>query len=144
MNAWMLRKAYVLSETHDNKPSCLNGTDQELLPILSALGDIPRLKIMRLLRIQEQCVCNLTKALELKQSTVSHHLRILKDVGLVRDRRDADDSRWIYYSINDDRITLLRNAISMYIETTKTNTTLASCEHKFAKLNRCCRCKKGE
>jgi ArsR family transcriptional regulator len=56
-----------------------------------ALGDETRLKIL------EQCVCDLTDALEAGQSLMSFHLKTLKDAGLLRDRRQGDGStiRWI-------------------------------------------------
>ncbi len=71
----------------------------DLLAALQALADPSRLKIVRLLRRREQCVCHLTEALDVKQSTVSHHMAVLKKAGLVVDRRDETDARWVYYSL---------------------------------------------
>jgi ArsR family transcriptional regulator len=48
------------------------------------------------LRDGEQCVCELTDALDAGQSLLSHHLRVLKEAGLVTDRREG---RWSYYSL---------------------------------------------
>jgi ArsR family transcriptional regulator len=71
----------------------------DLLVVLQALADPSRLKIMRLLREREQCVCHLTEALDVKQSTISHHMSVLKKAGLIVDRRDEKDARWVYYSL---------------------------------------------
>ncbi len=54
---------------------------------------------MALLREREQCVCHLTEALDVKQSAVSHRTAVLKRAGLVVDRRDETDARWVYYSL---------------------------------------------
>jgi ArsR family transcriptional regulator len=62
-----------------------------------ALSDETRLEIVRLLSHGERCVCELQDALEAAQSRLSFHLRVLKDAGLVTDRRDG---RWVHYSLN--------------------------------------------
>jgi len=64
--------------------------------LLKALANETRLKMLRLLSIREMCVCELTVALDLTQPTASHHLNILQNVGLVRDRKDG---KWVFYSV---------------------------------------------
>ena len=66
-----------------------------------ALADETRLRILERLADGEQCVCDLTTALESGQSRLSFHLRTLKDAGIVTDRRQG---RWVYYSVNPDAI----------------------------------------
>lgn len=61
-----------------------------------ALADETRLRILGMLLDGERCVCDLTAALDAGQSLLSHHLKTLKDAGLVSDRRDG---RWVHYSI---------------------------------------------
>ncbi|GEM_PF-355334 len=73
--------------------------DFDLLPVLQALADSSRLRIIRMLREREQCVCHLTESLGLSQGTISHHVGVLKRVGLVLDRRDETDARWVYYRL---------------------------------------------
>lgn len=72
---------------------------EDLARLLKAIADPARLQVMSLLRsveAGEACVCDLTTPLGLSQSTVSHHLKILADAGLVRrDRRGT----WSYYSL---------------------------------------------
>ena len=62
-----------------------------------ALSDKTRLEIVELLSHGERCVCELQDTLDAAQSRLSFHLRILKDAGLVTDRREG---RWVYYSLN--------------------------------------------
>jgi ArsR family transcriptional regulator len=62
-----------------------------------ALSDATRLELLAVLRGGEQCVCDLTDALETGQSRLSFHLKVLKDAGLVTDRRDG---RWVYYALD--------------------------------------------
>ena len=61
-----------------------------------ALSDATRLGILEMLRGGERCVCDLQDGLEAAQSRLSFHLRVLKEAGLVTDRREG---RWAYYSI---------------------------------------------
>jgi ArsR family transcriptional regulator, arsenate/arsenite/antimonite-responsive transcriptional repressor len=65
--------------------------------LFHALSDETRLEIVQRLRGGERCVCDLTDLLEAAQSRLSFHLKVLKDAGLVSDRREG---RWIHYSLN--------------------------------------------
>ena len=62
--------------------------------LFKALADETRLKMLRLLSLREMCVCELTVALNLTQPTASHHLNILKNVGLLKDRKEG---KWTFY-----------------------------------------------
>ncbi len=66
------------------------------LRFLKALADPTRLRLLRLLLDKPLCVCELTFALKMEQSRVSHQLQILRAAGMVEDRRDG---RWIIYQI---------------------------------------------
>lgn len=74
---------------------------QELSLFFKALSEEPRCQIIQLLFEQEMCVCELMEFLQMSQPAVSHHLRILKEAGLVKDRRDG---KWIYYSLEQDKL----------------------------------------
>ena len=65
------------------------------------LGDPTRLKIILALRGGEMCVCDLAAFVGLSESAVSHQLRRLKDLSLVRPRRDG---QILYYSLDDDHV----------------------------------------
>lgn len=62
--------------------------------LFHALSDATRLAILEMLRGGEQCVCDLQDHLDAAQSRLSFHLRVLKDAGLVEDRKEG---RWSYY-----------------------------------------------
>jgi ArsR family transcriptional regulator len=64
--------------------------------IFHALSDATRLAALDMLRDGERCVCELQDALAVAQSRLSFHLRVLKEAGLVTDRREG---RWSYYAV---------------------------------------------
>ncbi len=75
--------------------------------LLKALSDPRRLKVFDMLMQGVQCNCEIAAQLGLSLSLVSHHLRILRQAGLVQRERDADDARWIYYSVDRQALTQL-------------------------------------
>lgn len=64
--------------------------------LFQALSDETRLAVLEMLRGGERCVCELQDALDAAQSRLSFHLRVLKEAGLVQDRKEG---RWSYYSL---------------------------------------------
>lgn len=85
---------------------------EELAGVFRALGDPGRLRLLSFLAAQpggEACVCHLTEPLGLAQPTVSHHLRVLTDAGLLeRERRGT----WIYYRLRLERLGELCGALT--------------------------------
>ncbi len=71
---------------------------QKLSLLLKIISDNSRLQILCILQNGEHCVCQLIEHVKLSQSLISHHLKDLKDFGLVIDRKD---SKWAYYSLTD-------------------------------------------
>ncbi len=69
--------------------------------LFHALSDETRLSILKRLRHGERCVCELTDVLDAAQSRLSFHLRVLKEAGLVTDRREG---RWMYYTLNAETL----------------------------------------
>lgn len=80
----------------------------ELAGALKAIADPARLRLLSLIQAQpghEACVCNLTKPLGLSQPTVSHHLKVLLNAGLVeRDQR----GNWAYFRVREEPLAALR------------------------------------
>jgi ArsR family transcriptional regulator len=76
--------------------STVSPTLPALARLFHALSDQTRLSLVALLRDGERCVCELTESLGTGQSRLSFHLRILREAGVVQDRRDG---RWVYYSL---------------------------------------------
>lgn len=64
-------------------------------------GDSTRLKVLYALSISEMCVCDISSMLDMKQSAISHQLKILRQARLIKYRRDG---KVVYYSLNDDHI----------------------------------------
>src|SRR5215207_8481984 len=69
--------------------------------LFHALSDSTRLSILQRLRFGERCVCDLTDALDAAQSRLSFHLKVLKEAGLVTDRREG---RWMYYTLKPESL----------------------------------------
>lgn len=69
--------------------------------LFHALSDSTRLAILEMLRGGEQCVCDLQEDLDAAQSRLSFHLRVLREAGLVADRKEG---RWSYYRIVPDAL----------------------------------------
>jgi ArsR family transcriptional regulator len=74
---------------------------QRAAELFHALSDGTRLSILHRLRFGERCVCDLTDALDAAQSRLSFHLKVLKDAGLVTDRREG---RWMYYTLSTNAL----------------------------------------
>jgi DNA-binding transcriptional ArsR family regulator len=73
-----------------------------------AVADPTRLKILKALNHYELCVCELMLLLNAQQSAVSHHLRILKDAGLVTERRQG---KWSFHRLAGDRLRMVLKAL---------------------------------
>lgn len=86
-----------------------------LLNILKTLGEGARLDIVLLLASGEKCVCEIFENLELPQNLASHHLGILRQSGLIVNRREG---KWVYYSLNRKNIKELQKLLTK-IGTTK-------------------------
>ena len=82
-------------------PSATALDTERAVALFHALSDPIRLSILQLLRGGERCVCDLQDDLETAQSKLSFHLKVLKDAGLVSDRREG---RWSYYTIVPDAL----------------------------------------
>jgi len=69
----------------------------EFIRVMKALSDPNRVKLLKMLQEREMCVCELRAALRLAQPTVSKHLKILEEAGLVRREKDG---LWVNYTIS--------------------------------------------
>ena len=77
------------------KPVC------DVAELFKILGDATRARVICALTISEMCVCDIAALLEMSSSAISHQLRILKQSGVVKNRRDG---KTIYYSLADEHI----------------------------------------
>ena len=115
-----MSKSAVLSLTAVQTVACCSPLSREPLsrdaaariaPLLKALADPVRLRLMSLVASHdggEACVCDLNDAFELSQPTISHHLKVLHDAGLVeREKRGV----WVYYRISSAAMSALATLI---------------------------------
>ncbi|WP_455821545.1 ArsR/SmtB family transcription factor [Clostridium butyricum] len=70
---------------------------EENARLLKALSDSNRLRIIRLLSCGEKCACEILKSFDFTQPTLSHHMKVLIDCGLVECRKEGT---WNYYGLN--------------------------------------------
>ena len=84
---------------------------EQIAPLLKALADPVRLRLLSLVASHEggeACVCDLNDAFELSQPTISHHLKVLHDAGLLeREKRGV----WVYYRASGNALTGLASLI---------------------------------
>lgn len=81
---------------------------KKAVALFHALSDETRLALLDRLKEGEQCVCELTDAMSTGQSRLSFHLKVLKDAGLVEDRREG---RWMYYSLSSQAVEELEGLV---------------------------------
>lgn len=80
----------------------------KMAEMYKALGDETRLEIVTMLFGKELCVCDIIDACAKSQPAISHHLRILKQAGLLQDRKDG---KWVFYRINYEQVKLVKDFI---------------------------------
>ena len=92
----------------------------ELIRVFRAFTDESRVRVLELLCAGEQCACVLLESLQISQPTLSHHMKILCDSGIVKSRRVGP---WHYYSINANGCKYASRLLTI-IANRKLNTTL--------------------
>ena len=100
--------AAKINEVTDALPD--EDTLDELEELFKIFGDSTRIKILYALHIKEMCVMDISLALGMSQSAISHQLRVLRQTRLIRSRRDGKN---IYYSLADEHV---HTIISMGLE----------------------------
>ncbi|MDH4154164.1 MAG: metalloregulator ArsR/SmtB family transcription factor [Nitrospira sp.] len=97
---------------------------KKAVELFHALSDETRLALIDRLKDGEQCVCELTDAMKAGQSRLSFHLKVLKDAGLVEDRRDG---RWMYYSLSVRAIEELEGLVDSLKRVAKSAVSAGRC-----------------
>lgn len=75
--------------------------NKKMAAMFKAFGDENRIQILELLRDGERCACMLLEEMKITQPTLSHHMKILCDSGIVVGRKEG---KWMHYSISEDGI----------------------------------------
>lgn len=94
---------------------------------LRVLAEPKRLLIFHLLMEGVQCNCELGEALEMSPNLISHHLRVLREAGLVDSERDPFDARWVYYSVNLDTLAALNRAFGAFFDPARVQPRRLTC-----------------
>ena len=79
----------------------MDSSIRECAKVFKAFCDENRLQILELLRSGEKCACKLLDALHISQPTLSHHMKILVETGIVKCRKQG---KWSYYSVDKERL----------------------------------------
>jgi len=95
--------------------------------MLKALAEPTRLSVFDMLMEGVQCNCEIAQRLGLSLSLISHHMRVLRQVGLVRSERDPDDARWIYYSIDRQALVQLDREMRHLLDASRIQPRVPSC-----------------
>ncbi|MCQ4936442.1 ArsR/SmtB family transcription factor [Anaerotignum propionicum] len=78
----------------------------ENVGLFKALADTNRLMIVDMLSCGELCACKILEKFQITQPTLSHHMKILCDCGLVKGRKEG---KWMYYSLNSAKVQDFKN-----------------------------------
>jgi ArsR family transcriptional regulator len=87
----------------------MNESYMENTLLFKALGDTNRLMIVDMLSCGELCACMILEKFNITQPTLSHHMKILCDCGLVKGRKDG---KWTYYTLNEQRVQSFRDFLT--------------------------------
>ncbi|MGA2972207.1 MAG: metalloregulator ArsR/SmtB family transcription factor [Candidatus Bathyarchaeia archaeon] len=91
------------------------GTFRQLEAFFAALGDVTRLRMLKVIADEELCSCEVMAALTLTQPTTSHHLGILERAGLLSSRRNG---KWVFYRMANPKVkNLVTKGFSLVAET---------------------------
>lgn len=84
--------------------------------LCKALSDPNRLRILDVLMQGDSCNCELNERLGLPPNLLSHHLRVLRQMGLINSRRDVVDGRWIYYAVDKKAVAKWRTWFTQFLD----------------------------
>lgn len=93
--------------------------------IFKAFCDENRIKILQILSSGEKCACKLLEEMNITQPTLSHHMKILCDSGIVESRKEG---KWMYYSISEDGTEYARNCFDTLTNTDNSKEIQSCCE----------------
>lgn len=88
-------------------------SEKKIAEMFKALCDENRIKILRLLQTGEKCACRLNEEIDVTQPTMSHHMKVLCDSGIVEGRKEG---KWMHYSISREGA---KNALELLSSLTK-------------------------
>lgn len=101
------------------------GAALELAAIFKALSDPARLRLFSSIASHaggEACVCDISKGVDLAQPTISHHLKVLREAGLLRSERRAS---WVYYAVVPETLTTVSSLLNVSADAAPSNEVYA-------------------
>ncbi len=99
--------------------------------VFKALGDNNRLRIICMLAVRELCVCEINAVLNISMSTISSHLKVLRNAGLVKSRKDG---RWIIYRL-DKSSSFVADILNVVISGMKNSEVVSGDVEKLKTVN---------
>ncbi|MGL4818785.1 MAG: ArsR/SmtB family transcription factor [Bacilli bacterium] len=97
---------------------------QQLITTFKALSDLNRLHILTRLQDGELCACTLLEEMTIRQSTLSHHMKILTESGLVKARKEG---KWMYYSLDTKTCIETKFAVQQLLDTSGATNKACNC-----------------
>jgi ArsR family transcriptional regulator len=97
---------------------------------LRLLADPTRRQIFLLIMRGESCNCELAEELDLPQNLVSHHLRKLREAGLLREHRDLHDGRWVHFTVNPVALKTAWAALTAAFDPALTGSRAPACHQR--------------
>jgi ArsR family transcriptional regulator len=111
----------------------MSAMNRSTINIFRALDDPNRLRILKMLEGRELCVCEVRAVLGLSTSTVSKHLTILRDAGLILDRKEG---KWVNFRLNTAAEGLIRPLLNVLKGSLADDTQIAHDREKVKHVNR--------
>lgn len=92
--------------------------------MFKAFCDENRIQILKLLQSGEKCACKLLEALQISQPTLSHHMKILCDSGIVIGRKEG---KWMHYSISKEGLEEAKELLNQFMKITDSDEKMSCC-----------------
>lgn len=108
-------------------------TLSELSSLLKIISELNRLRILESIFQGVQCNCELGSELDIAPNLISHHLSVLRDAGIIETERAPHDARWIYYSINDQKLEEIRTLLNIFFDPSRVQPRQLTCGPRFEK-----------
>jgi len=124
----------------------INSKIENYVTVTKALSDSNRVRALCALRKGELCLCQIIELLDLAPSTISKHMSILKQAGLVKSRKDG---RWVYYRLSDKKDeSFIQDIIKLLLSVLEQDQQVLADDRHMAVINSwglemLCKCNKG-
>ena len=89
---------------------------QEVNSLFRVLGNSNRLKLFNILMTGVHCNCELSSQTGMAINLISHHLKVLQEAGFVKSERGDTDGRWIYYSVDQEKIQAIQAGMKAFFD----------------------------